>query len=121
MALLTYITTFALIILAELGDKTQVATLVFASNNPRKKWQVLLASVLALTLCVTIEVTVGLWLAKYISPSVINKFSGIVFLCLGLYIFYTIFKDTINMRFEKTKPIISPANDNTDKKEILQN
>lgn len=82
--LLTLLTTYLIIILCELGDKTQVAVLLFTSNNPGKRWTIFFASALALTLCVVVEVTVGLTLANYIGPHIINRIAGIIFLLLGL-------------------------------------
>lgn len=82
--LLTTLTTYIIIILAELGDKTQVATLIFASNNPSRRWQVYSASALALVACVVIEVTIGATLARHISPALINRIAGVVFLGVGL-------------------------------------
>lgn len=75
-----------MIILCELGDKTQVAVLLLASNNPAKRWLILLASALALSLCVLIEVTVGVYLARFIGPAIINRAVGVVFLLIGLVI-----------------------------------
>lgn len=82
--LLTTLSTYIIIILAELGDKTQIATLAFASNNPTRRWQVYGASSLALVLCVAIEVTIGAALARHISPALINRIAGIVFLAVGV-------------------------------------
>ncbi|MGI5921770.1 MAG: TMEM165/GDT1 family protein [Syntrophomonadaceae bacterium] len=90
--LLTWLTTYILIILAELGDKTQVAVLLFTSNNPSKRWLILLASALALILCVTIEVTVGVTLARYLGPHIINKLAGIIFLIIS---FLTLYKTLV--------------------------
>jgi putative Ca2+/H+ antiporter (TMEM165/GDT1 family) len=84
---LTWLTTYFIIFLCELGDKTQVAVLLFTSKNPKKKWTIFVASSLALILCVFIEVTVGLTLARYIGPSIINKIAGGVFLILGIILF----------------------------------
>ena len=84
MAWLTWITTYTLIILAELGDKTQIATLVLASNNPRRKWLVFGAGALALTLCVLIEVTVGTTLARHITQDTINRVTAVIFFVFGL-------------------------------------
>ena len=82
--LLTVLSTYVLIILAELGDKTQVAVLLITSNNPHKRWTVFIASAIALTLCVGVEVTVGVALGRYISPQLINKLAGFVFLGIGV-------------------------------------
>jgi putative Ca2+/H+ antiporter (TMEM165/GDT1 family) len=61
---LTWLSTYIIIVLCELGDKTQVAVLLFTSNNPRKKWTVFIASALALVLCVIVEVTAGVSVAR---------------------------------------------------------
>ena len=81
--LLTLLSTYTLIVLCELGDKTQLAVLLISSNNPAKKWLIFLASALALAVCVLIEVTVGVTLAKYIGPAAINKATGLVFVIIG--------------------------------------
>lgn len=81
--IITLITTYVLIALCELGDKTQVAVLLMSSNNPGKRWLILAASFFALTSCVMIEVTVGVNLARYIGPGVFNRITGFIFLVLG--------------------------------------
>ena len=83
MELMTWLTTYILIVLCELGDKTQVAVLLITSNNPGRRWLIFAASAAALTMCVVIEVTVGVTLAKYIGPAVINRAAGVIFLILG--------------------------------------
>jgi len=86
--LLTWLSTYIIIFLCELGDKTQLAVLLFTSNNPREKWNIFLASSLALILCVIVEVTLGVSLARYIGPNVVNRIAGGVFLLLGVLIFF---------------------------------
>jgi len=80
----TLITTYMLIALCELGDKTQVAVLLMSSNSPSKRWLILTASLLALTSCVIIEVTVGAHLARRIGPGTFNRITGCIFLVLGV-------------------------------------
>lgn len=84
--LLTWFSTYLIIILCELGDKTQLAVLLLTSNNPRKRWIVFAAGSLALVLCVTLEVTIGMTLARYIGPALINRLAGAIFLTFGLLI-----------------------------------
>ena len=67
--LLTWLSTYIIIIICEMGDKTQLAVLLLTSNNPRQRWYIFAASSLALMLCVLVEVTVGLTLARYIGPA----------------------------------------------------
>jgi len=73
-----------LIVLAELGDKTQLAILLVTSSHPNQRWMIFLASSLALALCVLVEVTIGATLAHYIGVGMINRISGGVFLIIGL-------------------------------------
>lgn len=107
---LTWLTTYIVIILCELGDKTQVAVLLMTSNNPAKRWLVFGASALALTLCVAIEVTVGVTLAKYIGPAMINRATGIIFLVIGLVTLVQYFHPSLKIpagriaRAEKMQP-----------------
>jgi len=82
--LLTWLSTYLIIIICEMGDKTQLAVLLLTSNNPRERWSIFAASSLALILCVLVEVTVGLTLARYVGPAMINKFAGGLFLFMGL-------------------------------------
>jgi len=84
--LITYCTTFLIIILAELGDKTQVATLIYASNHPQKRWQIFFAAALALITCVALEVTLGMMIARAVSPAMINRITGLIFLIIGIVI-----------------------------------
>jgi len=82
--IVTLVTTYVLIALCELGDKTQVAVLLLSSNTPGRRWLVFFASFLALTTCVIIEVTVGVCLAKHVGPSAFNRVTGFIFLIVGL-------------------------------------
>ena len=94
MKVLTLITTYALIFLCELGDKTQIATLLFASNNPTKRWLIFLGASLALCLCVLLEVTVGIHIARFIGANVFNRVTGLVFLLIGVYTLARLFFPT---------------------------
>ncbi|HEX3031968.1 MAG TPA: TMEM165/GDT1 family protein [Bacillota bacterium] len=84
MGFITWVTTYALIILAELGDKTQLATLILASNNPGRRWVVFAGAATALSLCVLVEVTVGATLATFLTQEVINQIAGATFLIIGV-------------------------------------
>jgi len=110
LKILTWITTFLLIVICELGDKTQVAVLFITSNNPSRRWYVFAGSALALCLCVFIEVTVGVALARIISPAIINRATGVVFLILGSVILARYFNLAINLKKDKN---IESQNKNT--------
>lgn len=108
MEWLTWITTFTLIILCELGDKTQVAVLLLASNNPTRRWLIMAASAIALTACVLLEVTVGTIIARHISPGMINKGTGVIFLLIGAI---TLTEQTGLIRKLRTKKINTEQQD----------
>ena len=91
--LLTGISTYLLIIFCELGDKTQVAVLLLTSRNPMKRWLLFFASALALSLCVLMEVTVGVKLARFFAPDLINKLAGGIFLLMGILGLWKEFND----------------------------
>lgn len=102
--LLTYITTFLIIVLCELGDKTQVATLIFASGNPHRKWQVFAAAACALVTCVTIEVTVGVALSRLVPPALINRITGVLFMLIGLFFGASLLREARRARRARHAP-----------------
>jgi putative Ca2+/H+ antiporter (TMEM165/GDT1 family) len=77
--------TFALVFLAELGDKTQLAALTLAASTPGGKWAIFLGSALALALTSLIAVFVGDAIMRVAgSARVVKAASGILFLLIGL-------------------------------------
>lgn len=101
--LLTWISTYIIIILCELGDKTQLAVLLMTSKNPGWRWSIFLASALALSCCVLVEVTVGMTLAQYLGPHIINRLAGGIFLVMGLYGLARIIRERIFVKSEIEK------------------
>jgi putative Ca2+/H+ antiporter (TMEM165/GDT1 family) len=77
-----FATTFVSIFLAELGDKTQLATLSLAAGE-RARWTVFLAAALALVASTAVAVLVGDSLARMIPPIWIKRAAGGLFLVLG--------------------------------------
>lgn len=80
----TIATTFGTVFLAELGDKTQLATLGLASE-PRSKLAVFIGSASALTATSLIAVLAGGVLARYVPPQWIQRGAGALFLALGAW------------------------------------
>lgn len=79
------ITTFTAVFLAELGDKTQIATLSFAANPQYNKWIVLLGSCSALFLISLLAVLIGAKAGDLIHPRYLKFASGILFIGIGLF------------------------------------
>lgn len=79
----TMLTTFSLVFLAELGDKTQLATLLLAAES-RNLWAVFFGSAGALVLSSLIGVLAGETLTRFISPHYLQVGAGIAFIFLGV-------------------------------------
>jgi putative Ca2+/H+ antiporter (TMEM165/GDT1 family) len=80
-----FFTVFTTVFIAEIGDKTQLATMLFASEAKVSKWVIFLGSSLALTLAAAIGVLVGAQLEKLVSPRTLKVVAGIGFIAIGLW------------------------------------
>lgn len=78
-----FLTVFATVFLAELGDKTQLATLTFSANAQASKWTIFAASSLALVATSAIGVVAGGWLSKVVSPRHLTLVAGVAFIAIG--------------------------------------
>ena len=81
--MLKLLTVFATIFVAELGDKTQLATLLFATEKEYSPWQVFLASASALVLSSALAVLVGSALGRYLEAVPLKLIAGIGFILIG--------------------------------------
>lgn len=79
---------FAAVFIAELGDKTQLATMLFASDKEVSKWLVFFAASAALVLASGIGVLAGSLLSNYISERTLAYIAGSGFLLIGAYTLY---------------------------------
>ena len=87
-----FFTTFTTIFIAELGDKTQIATLMLSAESG-KPIIVFLGSSLALISSSVVGVLIGKWLSKKISPSKFALFTGALMLIVSLFLAYDTFKN----------------------------
>lgn len=76
---------FATVLLAELGDKTQIATLLFAADPRLSRLGVFVASAGALALSSLLAVLVGGQLANILSPRLLKSIAGAGFVLIGLW------------------------------------
>jgi putative Ca2+/H+ antiporter (TMEM165/GDT1 family) len=76
---------FVTVFLAELGDKTQVATLLFAADPRLSRLGVFVASAGALALSSLLAVLAGEQLSNLLSPRLIKGIAGVGFLLIGLW------------------------------------
>jgi putative Ca2+/H+ antiporter (TMEM165/GDT1 family) len=77
-----FFSTFFAIFIAELGDKTQLATLSFASGA-HSRWVVFAASALALVATSAIAVMAGEAVARVVPAIWIKRGAGVLFILLG--------------------------------------
>jgi putative Ca2+/H+ antiporter (TMEM165/GDT1 family) len=78
-------TVFATIFLAELGDKTQLATLLFAAREGSNLLLIFLAASAALIATSAIGVLAGGVISNYIEPKYLSYVAGIAFILVGVW------------------------------------
>jgi putative Ca2+/H+ antiporter (TMEM165/GDT1 family) len=79
------VTVFGVVFLAELGDKTQLATLLFAAKSPESLITVFLGASLALIAASAIGVVAGGFVAQYVSPKLLSYIAGAGFVIIGIW------------------------------------
>lgn len=81
----TFMTVFTTVFLAEIGDKTQLATMLFAADGKTSPWHVFVGSALALILASAIGVFAGNLLGRYVPLRVLNYVAGAGFVLIGIW------------------------------------
>ena len=89
-----FITSFTTIFIAELGDKTQIATLMLSAESGQPII-VFLGSSLALISSSIVGVLIGKWLSNKISPRKFAFFTGFLMMIISLFLAYDIIKPYI--------------------------
>jgi putative Ca2+/H+ antiporter (TMEM165/GDT1 family) len=85
MDLKTLLTIFGTVFLAELGDKTQLATMLFAADARHNPWLVFAASSVALVCAAGIGVLAGGFVAKHVDTRMLSIVAGIGFIAIGAW------------------------------------
>jgi putative Ca2+/H+ antiporter (TMEM165/GDT1 family) len=89
MDLKTTLTIFITVFLAELGDKTQLATLLFAADARHNPWIVFFAASLALICAAGIGVLAGGFIAKYVDTRLLTIVAGVGFIAIGAWTLFS--------------------------------
>ena len=84
-----FITIFAAVFIAELGDKTQLATMLFAADKEVGKYTVFVAASAALIVATALGVLAGSLLSEYINEKYLHYIAGIGFITIGAYTLYS--------------------------------
>jgi putative Ca2+/H+ antiporter (TMEM165/GDT1 family) len=79
--------TFGMIFLAELGDKTQLATLTFAAES-KSRLAVFIGSAGALVLTSLLAVLFGSGVARLVPAHYVKLAAGVLFVVLGLWMIF---------------------------------
>ena len=78
-------TVFGIVFLAELGDKTQLATLLFAARSPGNLAAVFIGAAAALVVASAMGVAAGGLLAQYLDPRLLSFVAGAGFIVIGVW------------------------------------
>ena len=78
-------TVFATVFLAEIGDKTQLATFLFASDRQAALWIVFAAASAALVASTVIAVLAGTALSRVVDPKTLQILAGVGFIAVGVW------------------------------------
>ncbi|MCF4966704.1 TMEM165/GDT1 family protein [Nostoc sp. CMAA1605] len=87
--LIVFATTFITIFLAEIGDKTQLSTLLMSAES-HAPWVVFLGSASALITTSLLGVLLGSWISKKFSPKILDKSAGIMLLFVSVMLFWDV-------------------------------
>ncbi|MCD6185882.1 MAG: TMEM165/GDT1 family protein [Deltaproteobacteria bacterium] len=85
MDLKIFFTIFTAVFIAELGDKTQLATMLFAADKEVSKITVFLGASIALIVASAIGVLAGSFISQYVSERYLHYVAGIGFIVIGVW------------------------------------
>jgi putative Ca2+/H+ antiporter (TMEM165/GDT1 family) len=88
MDLKMLLTVFSAVFIAELGDKTQIATMLFAADKGASKLTVFVGSAAALVLTSALGVLIGGLLSQYLNPKYLSVMAGVGFILIGSWTLY---------------------------------
>ena len=89
MDIKVFLTVFATVFIAELGDKTQIATMLFATDKEAGKFTVFVAASAALIVASAIGVIAGSLFSEFINERVLQYVAGAGFILIGAYTIYS--------------------------------
>lgn len=90
-----FITSFGMVALAEMGDKTQLLSFVLAARFPRQHWRIIAGILAATVVNHLFAAAVGDWVATHVSPDVLRWGLGLAFLGFAVW---ALIPDTLDNR-----------------------
>jgi putative Ca2+/H+ antiporter (TMEM165/GDT1 family) len=82
-----FLATFMTVFVAELGDKTQLATFNFAASGS-SRWVVFGGAALALVLSAAIAVVAGGLVSRWVSPKLLTRVAAVAFIVMGVWMLW---------------------------------
>lgn len=82
-----FLSTFGVILLAEMGDKTQLAAMTMSAQT-KKPWSVFVGAALALVTVSAIGVVVGGVIGNYLPLVWIKRAAAVAFIVIGVLILF---------------------------------
>ncbi|MDH4216256.1 MAG: TMEM165/GDT1 family protein [Gallionella sp.] len=76
---------FVSVFIAEMGDKTQLATMLFAADKEVSKWTIFFGASLALVATSAIGVLVGGAVSEYVNEKYLHYAAGAGFIIIGVW------------------------------------
>lgn len=83
-----FLTIFIAVFIAELGDKTQLATMLFAADKEVSRYTVFFAASAALIVATAVGVLAGSLLSEYINEKYLHYIAGVGFIAIGCFTLY---------------------------------
>ncbi len=84
MDFVVFFTTFGILFLGELGDKTQLVVFNLALRF-KESWKVGLGATLGFATIITVGVTIGVIIEDFVPLTIVSYISGVIFLLLGIW------------------------------------
>jgi putative Ca2+/H+ antiporter (TMEM165/GDT1 family) len=82
-----FASTFILIFLAELGDKTQLAVIALSAKE-KTPLTIFISAIFGFALATVIAIIIGTLGAKYLPIEIIQKIAALAFIIIGVLIFF---------------------------------
>ena len=76
---------FGVVFVAEIGDKTQLATVLFSAESGASRWAVFAGAASSLAVAAAIGVLLGAQLERFVKPSTLKLVTGIGFIAIGVW------------------------------------
>ena len=81
----TLLVIFGSVFLAELGDKTQMATMLYATDKSVQPLSVFVAAASALVVSTLLAVVFGSFVTRFIPAATLKLIAGIAFIGVGIW------------------------------------